>query len=72
MTDVKTGKLLSDVKQEVKSEEVAAAGASPKVEVKTEVDVPAEGVHETLVQLEDGVRRKIELNPLNCSFVIRS
>ncbi|XP_025083134.1 uncharacterized protein LOC112557470 [Pomacea canaliculata] len=54
VTDVKTGKLLSDVKQEVKSEEVAAAGASPKVEVKTEVDVPAEGVHETLVQLEDG------------------
>lgn len=45
-----TGKVLADVKQTVSEKQAEAGSASPEVKVKTEVDVPAEGVHETIVQ----------------------
>ncbi|XP_070179033.1 uncharacterized protein [Littorina saxatilis] len=51
VSDTKTGQVLSDVKQEVSHVNEESAGAvEPEVEVKTEVDVPAEGIHETIVQ----------------------
>ncbi|KAK7445352.1 hypothetical protein BaRGS_00040358, partial [Batillaria attramentaria] len=55
-SDTETGKVLSDVKQEVSETEPEVANAAPEVEVKTEVDVPAEGVHETIVQSGPEVR----------------
>lgn len=48
--DSKTGTLLADVKQEVREKEPKAPGTPPEVKVKTEVNVPEEGVHETVVQ----------------------
>ncbi|XP_076438859.1 uncharacterized protein LOC143277833 isoform X2 [Babylonia areolata] len=50
VSDTKTGEVLSDVKQEVSKADDSAGAPQPEVEVKTEVDVPAEGVHETIVQ----------------------
>jgi hypothetical protein len=49
VVDTNTGKLIADVKQEVKQES-AGSGAKPETVVETKVDIPAEGVHETFVQ----------------------
>ncbi|BFZ26144.1 hypothetical protein BsWGS_29182 [Bradybaena similaris] len=49
VVDTKTGKVIADVKQQVK-EESAGKNAAPEVVVQTKVDIPAEGVHETFLQ----------------------
>ncbi|ESO85107.1 hypothetical protein LOTGIDRAFT_235960 [Lottia gigantea] len=49
VTDTQTGAVVSDIKQDV-TENDATGGAEPQKVVKTKVDIPAEGIHKTIVQ----------------------
>ncbi|CAL1536903.1 unnamed protein product [Lymnaea stagnalis] len=55
VVDAKTGNVIADVKQEVKQE--ASGSSNPETVVKTKVDIPAEGVHETFVQAGEETKK---------------
>jgi hypothetical protein len=43
------GKLVSRVNQKVDTKQEATEGATPATHVRTEVDVPSQGIHRTMV-----------------------
>ncbi|GFO31719.1 hypothetical protein PoB_005822400 [Plakobranchus ocellatus] len=58
VVDTDSGKVIADVKQQTQTEK-SGQDAEPETVVKTKVDIPAEGVHETFVQ-----GQQIRLPPL--------